>query len=82
MASEVLKSELIVNIDAKRKEMIEAAEVEGYTSEKAIKYSQELDMYLNKYYQVLLEEENDNDGPFFQYVKTMKKWTFKDLQFL
>lgn len=82
VTSEVLKSELNVNIDAKRKEMIEAAEVGGYTSEKAIKCSQELDMYLNKYHQVLLEEENNTDGHFLQFVKTMKKWNFQDLQFL
>jgi stage 0 sporulation regulatory protein len=82
VTSEVLKSELIVSIDAKRKEMFEAAEVGGYTSEKAIKCSQELEMYLNKYHQVLLEEENNTDGPFLQFVKTMKKWTFQDLQFL
>jgi stage 0 sporulation regulatory protein len=82
MASKVLKSELIVNIEAKRKEMIEVAKVGGYTSEKAIKCSQELDMYLNKYLQVLLEEEKYTDGPFLEFVKTMKKWTFQDLQFL
>jgi stage 0 sporulation regulatory protein len=62
--------------------MIEAAEIGGYTSEKAIKCSQELDMYLNKYHQVLLKDENNTDGPFLQFVKTMRKWTFQDLQFL
>ena len=82
MTSEVIKSELLVNIDAKRKEMIGVVEVEGYTSEKAIKCSQELDMYLNKYQQILFEEENNIDGPFLEFVKIMKEWTFQDLQYL
>lgn len=82
MTIEVIKSELLVSIDAKRKEMIEVAEAGGFTSEKAIKCSQELDMYLNKYQQILFEEENNTDEPFLQFIKTMKKWTFQDLQFL
>ena len=51
MKIEVLKSELLAKIDATRKEMIKSAEVRGYASEKTVRCSQELDMFLNKYQQ-------------------------------
>ncbi|MCQ6281210.1 aspartyl-phosphate phosphatase Spo0E family protein [Bacillus sp. EB600] len=78
MKIEVLKSELLAKIDATRKEMIKSAEVRGYASEKTVRCSQELDMFLNKYQQILFEEGNKTEGPFRQFVKTMKNLTFQE----
>jgi len=82
MKIEVLKSELLAKIDATRKEMIKSDEVRGYASEKTVRCSQELDMFLNKYQQILFEEENKTEGPFLQFVKTIKKLTFQDRKLL
>lgn len=82
MKIEVLKSDLLAKIDAKRKEMIKSAEVRGYASEKTVRCSQELDTFLNKYQQILFEEENKTEGPFLQFVKPMKKFTFQDRKLL
>jgi hypothetical protein len=46
MTIEILISELLVNIDAKRREMIEIAIVGDYTDEKTVTCSQELDEHL------------------------------------
>ena len=57
MNRERLKAKLLETINNRREEMIITANREGYTSESVIKCSQELDILLNKYQQILLEEE-------------------------
>lgn len=59
----VRKEQLLMSIDEKRKQMVEAAQVEGYTGEKTIKYSQELDNLMNEY-QHLLCHEKQSAPPF------------------
>ncbi|MCH6268519.1 aspartyl-phosphate phosphatase Spo0E family protein [Neobacillus citreus] len=51
-----LKEVLLKNIYLKRKEMIEFAQLAGYTCEKTVKCSQELDMYLNEYQVLFLKK--------------------------
>ncbi|KKI93922.1 hypothetical protein WQ54_02445 [Bacillus sp. SA1-12] len=80
-----LKAKLLETINNKRQEMIETANTEGYTSDSAIKCSQDLDMLINKYQQILLEEKASTTGPFYEFVHTMKMWTLSDnfkLQFI
>jgi stage 0 sporulation regulatory protein len=55
MKNEKLMKELLANIDSKRKEMIKFARKVGFTSEKTVKCSQELDMYLNQYQLIFLK---------------------------
>lgn len=50
----VLKKELLANIELKRKEVIVFAQKVGYTNERTVKCSQDLDMYLNQYQLILL----------------------------
>lgn len=50
----VLKKVLLENIELKRKEMIVFAQKVGYTNERTVKCSQDLDMYLNQYQLILL----------------------------
>jgi stage 0 sporulation regulatory protein len=57
MNQERLKEKLLELIQLKRKEMIEAANEDGYTGKLTIKFSQELDGLLNDYDQLL----KDND---------------------
>ena len=54
----VRKEQLLMSIDEKRKQMVEAAQVEGYTGEKTIKYSQELDNLMNEYQHLLFMRNN------------------------
>ena len=56
MKNEILKKGLLENINIKRKEMIEFAQIVGYNGEKTIKCSQELDMYLNEYQLLFLKK--------------------------
>ena len=53
----VRKEQFLMSIDEKRKQMVEAAQVEGYTGEKTIKYSQELDNLMNEYQHLLFHEK-------------------------
>lgn len=53
----VRKEQLLMSIDEKRKQMVEAAQVEGYTGETTIKYSQELDNLMNEYQHLLFHEK-------------------------
>ncbi|UOK59293.1 MULTISPECIES: aspartyl-phosphate phosphatase Spo0E family protein [Metabacillus] len=78
MTIEMSKSQLLASIDSKRKEMIDTARAGGYTCEGAVQCSQELDMLLNKYQQILFEEENKTNPPFLQFIESMKKWTARD----
>ncbi|PLR69398.1 MULTISPECIES: aspartyl-phosphate phosphatase Spo0E family protein [Bacillaceae] len=78
MTTEVSKSQLLASIDLKRKEMIDTAKTGGYTSVGAVQCSQELDMLLNKYQQLLFEEENKTNPAFLQFIESMKKWTAGD----
>lgn len=55
MKNEIFKKELLAIIDSKRKEMIKFAQIVGYSSEKTVKCSQELDMYLNEYQLIFLK---------------------------
>lgn len=55
MKNEKLMKELLANIDSKRKEMVKFAQQIGFTSEKTVKCSEELDMYLNKYQLIFLK---------------------------
>jgi stage 0 sporulation regulatory protein len=74
-----LKAKLLETINNKRDEMIDIANREGYTSDAVVKCSQELDMLLNKYQQIVLEEKEITTGPFHDFVHTMKNWTLTDL---
>ena len=51
------KEQLLMSIDEKRKQMVEAAQVEGYTGVTTIKYSQELDNLMNEYQHLLFHEK-------------------------
>ncbi|MFD4931920.1 aspartyl-phosphate phosphatase Spo0E family protein [Peribacillus butanolivorans] len=73
MTIEMLKSELLVNIDAKREEMIENAMAGDYMDEKTITCSQELDQLLYKYQQILFEEKRNRDISFLELMKAIKK---------
>jgi stage 0 sporulation regulatory protein len=73
MMIEMLKSELLVNIDAKRKEMIEIATIGDYTDEKTVTCSQELDQLLYKYQQILFEEKRNADFHFLKLKKSIKR---------
>ncbi|MDQ0862350.1 aspartyl-phosphate phosphatase Spo0E family protein [Bacillus sp. V2I10] len=73
MMIEMLKSELLVNIDAKRKEMIEIAIVGDYTDEKTVTCSQELDQLLYKYQQILFEEKRNTGFHFLKLMKSIKR---------
>jgi stage 0 sporulation regulatory protein len=73
-----LKAKLLETINNKRNEMIDTAIRKGYTSDDVVKCSQELDMLLNKYQQIILEEKEITTGPFHEFVHTMKKWTLTD----
>ncbi|MGE6631138.1 aspartyl-phosphate phosphatase Spo0E family protein [Bacillus sp. NPDC077027] len=53
----LIKEQLMVSIDEKRKQMVEAAQVEGYTGKTTIKYSQELDNLMNEYQHLLFHED-------------------------
>ncbi len=53
----VRKEQLLMSIDEKRRQMVEAAQVEGYTGETTIKYSQELDNLMNEYQSLLFHEQ-------------------------
>ncbi|MDM5297665.1 aspartyl-phosphate phosphatase Spo0E family protein [Bacillus pumilus] len=53
----IRKEQLLLSIDEKRKQMVEAAQVEGYTGETTIKYSQELDNLMNEYQHLLFHEK-------------------------
>ncbi|GLF92416.1 aspartyl-phosphate phosphatase Spo0E [Bacillus safensis] len=53
----VRKEQLLMSIDEKRKQMVEAAQEEGYTGETTIKYSQELDNLMNEYQHLLFHEK-------------------------
>jgi len=73
MTIEILKSKLLVNIDAKREEMIESAMAGDYMDEKTITCSQELDQLLYKYQQILFEEKRNRDISFLELMKAIKK---------
>ncbi|PGT87844.1 aspartyl-phosphate phosphatase Spo0E family protein [Bacillus sp. AFS040349] len=57
MNNNSLKTKLLETINIKRKEMIETANKEGYTSELAVQCSQDLDLLLNEYQQILHRRE-------------------------
>lgn len=78
MAAPTVKDELMKKIAEKRKQMILAAESNGFTSGDAVEYSQQLDVLLNKYQQIELEEENRTNGPFREFVMKMRRWSFQD----
>lgn len=59
--------ELLIEIDSKREEMIEEAISSGFTSERTVKCSQELDQLLNHYQQV--KEVKHNKILFQLYIK-------------
>lgn len=73
MMIELLKSKLLVNIEAKRKEMIEIAIIGDYTDEKTVTCSQELDQLLYKYQQILFEEKRNADFHFLKLKKSIKR---------
>ncbi|WP_282033354.1 aspartyl-phosphate phosphatase Spo0E family protein [Metabacillus indicus] len=72
------KTQLLESIDTKRKEMMDSARAGGYTSSEAVKCSQELDMLLNQYQQIIFEEENRTTPPFMRFIHSMKKWTDRE----
>ena len=57
--------------------MIITANKEGFTSEIVIKCSQELDILLNKYQQLLIEEEQQV-GRFQELVFSINMWAHTD----
>lgn len=72
------KTKLLETINSKRQEMIETANREGYTSEIAVKCSQDLDLLLNEYQQILIEEKKPAPRPLKEFVHSMKLLTYKD----
>lgn len=75
-----LKAKLLEKINNRREEMIIVANREGYTSENALKCSQELDILLNKYQQLLLEEEQ-LVGRFQGLAFSINMWAHTDSYF-
>jgi stage 0 sporulation regulatory protein len=75
-----LKTKLLETINNRREEMIITANKEGYTSESVIKCSQELDILLNKYQQLMLEEEQQV-GRFQGLVFSINMWAHTDSYF-
>ncbi|MCM3674847.1 aspartyl-phosphate phosphatase Spo0E family protein [Peribacillus simplex] len=73
MTIDILKSELLVNIDAKREEMIGIAISGDYKDKKSIMCSQELDQLLYKYQQILFEEKRNTNISFLELMKVIKK---------
>ncbi|MDQ0884569.1 MULTISPECIES: aspartyl-phosphate phosphatase Spo0E family protein [Peribacillus] len=73
MTIDILKSELLVNIDAKREEMIGIAISGDYKDKKTIMCSQELDQLLYKYQQILFEEKRNTNISFLELMKVIKK---------
>ncbi|MFV2045964.1 MULTISPECIES: aspartyl-phosphate phosphatase Spo0E family protein [Metabacillus] len=78
MNNDSLKTKLLETINIKRKEMIETATKEGYTSELAVQCSQDLDLLLNEYQQMLIEEKKPKVAPFQDLVHSMKLFTYTD----
>ncbi|WP_273131246.1 aspartyl-phosphate phosphatase Spo0E family protein [Metabacillus sp. HB246100] len=77
MKYERLKTKLLEKINLKREEMIETATREGYTSETAVKCSQDLDMLLNEYQQMIIDEEKPTK-PLYQFMNQMKILTYNE----
>jgi len=77
MDTDHMKLRLLELINHKRKEMIETANREGYTSELAVKCSQDLDVLLNEYQQILLDEKKPTRGPFTQFVPKMNMFSIQ-----
>ncbi|TXC91537.1 aspartyl-phosphate phosphatase Spo0E family protein [Metabacillus litoralis] len=74
-----MKTKLLEKIDHKRHEMIETANKEGYTSETAVKCSQDLDLLINEYQLLLIEEKKSSaTRPLYQFVNSMKMIAFND----
>lgn len=73
-----LKAKLLEKINDKREEMIEIAIKEGYTSEMAVNCSQDLDMLLNEYQLILIEEKAMAARPLYDLVHSMKMWNIGD----
>lgn len=78
MNNDSIKTKLLETINIKRKEMIETANKEGYTSELAVQCSQDLDLLLNEYQQMLIEEKKPKVVPFHDLVHSMKLFTYAD----
>ncbi|WP_226668463.1 aspartyl-phosphate phosphatase Spo0E family protein [Metabacillus litoralis] len=73
------KTKLLDAIDDKRQEMIETANREGYTSETAVNCSQDLDLLINEYQLLLIEEKKySNTSPISNFVHSMKMIAYKD----
>ncbi len=78
MDTDRMKKSLLELIDNKREEMIETANREGYTSEVAVRCSQDLDLLLNEYQQMLIDEKKPKRGPFQHFVPKMKMFSLQD----
>ncbi len=78
MNSEPLKIRLLELINNKREVMIETANREGYTSEQTVKCSQDLDLLLYEYQQILIEEQKPAPGPFHDLVQRLKLFSYQD----
>lgn len=73
MVDERVLESLSVQIDLKRKEMIEMANIKGFTHIETIQISQELDSLINEY-QRLTKEKSP-----FQYVcNNVKSWSISE----
>ncbi|WP_312093892.1 aspartyl-phosphate phosphatase Spo0E family protein [Niallia sp.] len=64
----MLKKQLLTQIELKRTELIEIAMKHGFSSSSAIICSQELDVLLNKYNEMILKNE------FRSFRSTKEQW--------
>ena len=78
MNTDRMKKGLLELINHKREEMIITANKEGYTSEVAVKCSQDLDKLLNEYQQILLDEKKPKRGSLQHFVPKMKMFSLQD----
>ncbi|MEH7414824.1 aspartyl-phosphate phosphatase Spo0E family protein [Neobacillus drentensis] len=68
------QSEMIEKIKAKRELMINSANKFGFTSEKTIQYSQELDELINHYQRVIGQTPNSNEEIKFAFKHMTMIW--------
>jgi stage 0 sporulation regulatory protein len=72
--SNTIHNEMIEEIKAKRELMINSANTQGFTNEKTIKYSQELDELINEYQKVMDQIPRPNEEVKFAFKQMVMIW--------
>jgi stage 0 sporulation regulatory protein len=67
-------TKMIEEIKAKRELMIKSAYKCGFTNEKTIKYSQELDELINEYHRVMEQSDRSNEEVKFAFKQMIMVW--------